>query len=186
MSIYLLKKTHKITGLKYLCKTIREDWHKYSGSGKYWKRHIKVHGRDIDTDLLKECQTAEELREWGLYYSELWNVVESDEWANMRPEDGDGGGPGNSSEVALECMNRPEVLQKIKEVQNKPEVRAKRSGSKHGLYDHTIYTFRHVSGIVEICTQHYLRTKYNLNRSHVGRLIAGTRKNHQGWSIDNQ
>ena len=87
---YLMIKTHKITGLRYLCKTT-QDPYKYRGSGVYWKRHLKIHGSDHNTEILKECQSHDELKEWGLYYSSLWNIVESDEWANLRAEEGDGG-----------------------------------------------------------------------------------------------
>ena len=88
--IYLCVKTHKITGLKYLCKTTRDPY-KYRGSGVFWKRHLKIHGSDHNTEIIKECKNSDEIREWGLHYSELWNIVESDEWANLRPESGDGG-----------------------------------------------------------------------------------------------
>jgi hypothetical protein len=91
MTIYLYKKTHRVTGLKYLGKTTAKDPYKYQGSGVYWTNHIKKHGYDCDTEILKECSSKEELREFGLYYSNLWNVVESDEWANLREEKGDGG-----------------------------------------------------------------------------------------------
>lgn len=90
MTIYLYKKTHNITGLNYLGKTTQDPF-KYSGSGTYWRNHLKKHGNDITTVILKECQDPDELKTWGLYYSELWNVVESKEWANIRPENGDGG-----------------------------------------------------------------------------------------------
>ena len=90
MTTYLYIKTHKITGLKYLGKTT-QDPHKYKGSGKYWKLHLNKHGNDHNTDILRECQTKEEVKQWGLYYSELYKVVESPEWANLRPENGDGG-----------------------------------------------------------------------------------------------
>ena len=89
MSIYLYVKTHRKTGLKYLGKTEKNP-HKYRGSGKYWKKHLRIHGYEIDTEILRECQSDEELREWGLYYSELWQVVESDKWANLKEEAGDG------------------------------------------------------------------------------------------------
>ncbi len=90
MTIYLYKKTHNITGLNYLGKTTQDPF-KYSGSGKYWRNHLKKHGNDITTVILKECQDPDELKTWGIYYSELWKVVESDEWANIKPENGDGG-----------------------------------------------------------------------------------------------
>ena len=83
-------KTHSKTGLKYLCQTKRTDYEKYLGSGLDWKKHLKEHGNEVETLLLKECLDDEELRRWGKYYSDLWNVVESKEWANKIPELGTG------------------------------------------------------------------------------------------------
>ncbi len=91
MTIYLYVKTHKITGLKYLGQTRAKDPHKYTGSGVYWKLHLDKHGVDYTTEILRECQSKEELKEWGIYYSNLWDVVESDDWANLKVEQGDGG-----------------------------------------------------------------------------------------------
>lgn len=94
MIIYLYKKTHRITGLNYLGKTTSKDPHGYSGSGKYWKAHLHKHGFDYDTEILRECTSTDEVKEWGEYYSNLWNVVDSDNWANLKMESGDGGDPG--------------------------------------------------------------------------------------------
>jgi NUMOD3 motif len=91
MTIYLYKKTHIITGLKYLGKTTAKDPHRYIGSGVYWKSHLKMHGEHYITEILKECYTERELRHWGKYYSDLWNIVDSPEWANLKEEVGDGG-----------------------------------------------------------------------------------------------
>ena len=91
MSIYLYVKTHRKTGLKYLGKTTLSDPYSYSGSGTRWLKHLKKHGFDFETEILKECQTEEELKEWGLYYSNLWNVSESKDWANLKSEEGQGG-----------------------------------------------------------------------------------------------
>jgi hypothetical protein len=96
---YLMVKTHNTTGLKYLCQTKAKDPFKYKGSGKYWKLHIKKHGVDINTKILKECQTKNDLRNWGAYYSNLWNVVDSNEWANLMPELGDGATPGHKRTI---------------------------------------------------------------------------------------
>lgn len=87
---YLYIKTHNKTGLKYLGKT-EQNPYKYPGSGKRWKRHLKKHGKDITTRLLLETDNEKELKETGLFFSKLWNVVESNEWANCKPEEGDGG-----------------------------------------------------------------------------------------------
>jgi hypothetical protein len=82
---YLLRKKHNKTGLNYLSKhegTVNSAL-KYAGSGKYWVKHLKKHGKDLSTEILVETNTPEELRMFGLAYSELWNIVESDEWANL-------------------------------------------------------------------------------------------------------
>lgn len=90
MLIYLYVKTHIQTGLKYLGKTTNINPHKYTGSGVDWKQHLKEHGEYYETTIIKECTSNEELSQWGRYYSELWNVVESKEWANRIPETGGG------------------------------------------------------------------------------------------------
>lgn len=123
MSIYLYVKTHKVTGLKYLGKT-NQDPHKYPGSGVYWSRHLKEHGDEVDTEVLHECQTNDEIRELGLRYSNLWDVVNAvDEhgrkiWANLKPEEGDGGrSPDDVLEAARQrCLtNNPIHFPGIKE-----------------------------------------------------------------------
>lgn len=91
MTIYLYKKTHSKTGLQYLGKTVFNDPHKYQGSGKRWMHHINKHGYDVKTEILRECTTNDEVKEWGQYFSKLWNIVESEDWANIREESGDGG-----------------------------------------------------------------------------------------------
>lgn len=92
MVVYsLYVKTHNVTGLKYLGKTSRDPF-KYRGSGKYWSNHLKFHGNDCFTELLGSYSTLEDLKTQGLRYSKLWNIVESNEWANLVPEDGYGGG----------------------------------------------------------------------------------------------
>lgn len=90
MTIYLYVKTHNKTGLKYLGKTTF-DPETYKGSGKYWKRHIQTHGYNVTTDIIYETDCPNDLKSKGLYYSQLWNIVDSNEWANLKPEDGDGG-----------------------------------------------------------------------------------------------
>jgi len=91
MIIYLYVKTHNKTGLKYLGKTTRKNPHLYPGSGIRWRKHLDKHGYDYSTEIIKECVTNKEVAKWGLYYSNLWNVVESNQWANLTPEIGNGG-----------------------------------------------------------------------------------------------
>jgi hypothetical protein len=88
--IALYVKTHRKTGLKYLGKTTSADPCVYKGSGTRWTRHLNKHGDDVDTEIIRWC-TPDSIKYWGIYFSNLWNVVEDDNWANLRPEIGDGG-----------------------------------------------------------------------------------------------
>lgn len=88
--IALYVKTHRKTGLKYLGKTV-EDPYTYQGSGIHWTNHINKHGYDCDTEVIRWCKDNESVKAWGIFYSDLWNVVESDDWANLKREEGDGG-----------------------------------------------------------------------------------------------
>ena len=110
MTIYLYKKTHNKTGLQYLGKTTQDPF-KYKGSGKRWVNHVNKYGYDITTEILKECQTNDEVRECGKYYSELWNVVESSEWANLKPEYGEGGSTSEMAKKAIETKKKNGTLQ---------------------------------------------------------------------------
>ena len=143
-SLYV--KTHQVTGLKYLGQTSKSDPHKYTGSGKYWLRHIKQHGKNWDTEILLESQTKKNINRLGAYYSNLWNVVESDEWANLKPETGDGAASGIHNHMktpdilakqqaiirhpaikekhraaTIKAMNTPAVKEKLKAIRNTPE-----------------------------------------------------------------
>jgi hypothetical protein len=88
--IYLYIKTQNNTGLKYLGKT-ENDPFVYLGSGKYWLRHLKKHGYDITTEIIYESDNKEDIKGAGIYYSLFYNIVESDQWANLKLEEGDGG-----------------------------------------------------------------------------------------------
>jgi hypothetical protein len=116
MIIYLYLKTHNLTGLKYLGKTEMADPIAYQGSGLIWCRHIKKYGYDVTTEILRECKNQDEVKEWGLYYSDLWNVVESPDFANLKPECGNGGpvGPEGAKKIS----------QKIKAIRNDPNWKA--------------------------------------------------------------
>lgn len=87
-------KTHNKTNLKYLCKheTSNEcSCYKYKGSGTYWKRHLKVHGSDVNTKILYKTEDKELFNNVSFYYSSIFNIVESKEWANLTEEKGQGG-----------------------------------------------------------------------------------------------
>ena len=107
--IYLYIKTHRKTGLKYLGKTVQDPF-VYPGSGIRWLRHVRKHGNDVNTEILKECKNNEEVKTWGSYYSDLWQVVDNPEWANLKPELGEGGSikgrPGNTKGLTYEEIQK--------------------------------------------------------------------------------
>lgn len=94
--IYLYVKTHNKTGIKYLGKTVAKDPHLYKGSGKIWRNHCEKYGYDYTTEIIFQSEDKNEIKEKGLYYSNLWNIVESKDWANLKKEECDGGFCKNS------------------------------------------------------------------------------------------
>ena len=103
--IYLYIKTHRITGLKYLGKTSSKNPYSYPGSGKRWRAHLDKHGYDFDTEILLESDDPVKIKEAGIYYSNTWNVVNDINWANLKPESGDGG-PFVHTEEAKEKIRK--------------------------------------------------------------------------------
>lgn len=86
--------THNITGLKYFCKTTRlHQLESYKGSGKHWKRHLKVHGKDVTVGLLGIYWDKDRCMQAALSFSKENNIVESSEWANLIDENGLDGAP---------------------------------------------------------------------------------------------
>jgi hypothetical protein len=97
MGWYLMIKKVKQNGFSYLCKcTDKKDHISYKGSGVFWKKVLNQHPEYIiDTEVLGYYKSKEELRDAGSYYSQLYNIVESKQWANCIPEIGDGGSTTN-------------------------------------------------------------------------------------------
>ncbi len=87
--IYLYLK--EVPGLKYLGITTQNPY-TYRGSGKYWINHLrsnKITSRNIKTTILFETLDRKELITNCNYYSNLWDVKNSKEFANLISEDGD-------------------------------------------------------------------------------------------------
>lgn len=91
--ITLYVKTHNVTGLKYFGKTTAADPFRYRGSGKYWKRHLAVHGNDVTTTILGVYEDPKECERVAEQFSLDNNIVESTDWANLRAENGRDGAP---------------------------------------------------------------------------------------------
>jgi hypothetical protein len=92
MKYKLLLKTHLTTNLKYLCKTVKTDYISYKGSGKAWKAHLKKYGRNVSNILLYETNDLAEFTKVCLHQSYEMDIVNSSEFANLKPEDGLDGG----------------------------------------------------------------------------------------------
>jgi len=100
----LMIKECQITGLKYLCKSSgKTDPFKYQGSGIRWTNHLKKYHENwsrsnkIKTTIIGIYYNKEDLKRNGLYCSSLYNVVDDPNWANLIPEQGDGGFVNNQT-----------------------------------------------------------------------------------------
>jgi hypothetical protein len=106
MTTHLYIKRHKITGLKYFGKT-RKDPYSYLGSGKYWIRHIKLHGKEfVETEQVWSFDDLNECSRFAIEFSKSNNIVESDLWANLKIENGlDGGSFPTGKPLSVDHRN---------------------------------------------------------------------------------
>lgn len=106
--IHLYVKTHRNTGLMYFGKTVRDPF-KYTGSGKYWLKHLKAHGNNVHTDVLLSTENEEFCKEFAILFSKVHNVVHSDLWANLRLENGLDGAPVGHAGSKLTAEGRARI-----------------------------------------------------------------------------
>lgn len=117
---YLYIKQHSVTKKCYFGKTTRKNPIKYLGSGKYWKRHLKIHGKEfVETLWFKLFTDQSECTRIALLFSEQQDIVKSELWLNIIPENGIDGAPiGNKYTSGFK---------------HTPETCAKRIGNKNSL-----------------------------------------------------
>lgn len=121
---HLYLKTHNVTGFKYLGVT-KQDPYLYNGSGIIWKAHLKKHGYNIKTEILSSFNNKDDLRKAGIKYSNLLNIVESKDFANLTIEKGQGGNTWNkkgrfiSNETKLKMSVSKKGVPKEKEHREK-------------------------------------------------------------------
>lgn len=183
MTYYLYQKIHRQTNLKYLGFT-RKNPYIYKGSGIYWLSHLKKHGEDVDTIILLETDDYQVLCDTGKYYSEVWNIVESTQWANLKPEYGEGGGvPGmhknkKRSKKDIEAMKKG--WQRIKDEGYQPW-----NKGKSGIYK---------SGkSVIVISPEGIEYQYNrlkdacrelgLTYTYMSSVNSGKKSNWKGWTV---
>lgn len=200
------------TGLLYLGQTVRKRFGSYSGSGRYWTQHLRKHGKP-SLIFLRWCNNVKEFQSiLTAVESEYPDYFSSDnvEWANLIPET-----PYDNEQARqmglkyssgdLNPMKNPKVVEKMsgdlhplrrvgnrhvmKEVSNRPEIRAKKRenslGSKNPRYDSTIYPFVHRSGIQRLCTKHSLRSEFpEITSNNLSAMIKGRYKHVKGWSLN--
>ena len=104
-------------GLKYLGITSRKNPYTYKGSGSYWKKHLKYHtfsSNDVKTIILHQTYCKEELKEKGLYYSKMYNIVDSKEFANLCYESGECSTLGYIPTEETKSKYLPKISHKVK------------------------------------------------------------------------
>lgn len=181
---YLYLKTHNITGLKYLGQT-KMDPYNYKGSGKYWTRHLKKHGYDVTTEILFQSEFKQEIKEQGLYYSNLWNIVESKEWANLTTEKGDGGAINTGIKWPKEVIEKIKAAKKgqLLSENAKQKIRENHASKQDGYIPpmlgktHSIETKQKIrenskinSGQFKLGYKHSEESKKNMSISRKGRV----------------
>ena len=130
MITYLYHKKHAKTGLNYFGKTIKNPY-KYHGSGVYWKRHLKQHGKEIITIQVWEFTDLNECQTFALDFSIKNNIVNSTEWANCVLENGvDGQSPGFKNAKLAE-YNR--IHSGVNHISKKPGFIPNRLGKKDSI-----------------------------------------------------
>lgn len=124
--ITLYVKTHNTTGLKYFGKTTRKDPGKYYGSGKYWLRHLRKHGKDISTEIIGIYSDPQLCEEAALAFSRENDIVNSPDWANLIEENGMDGAPkGHQGYYSPTPEQRAVRAAQVKARWADPEYRAK-------------------------------------------------------------
>lgn len=121
----LLVLTHNVTGLKYFCKTTRlKNLHWYKGSGVYWRRHMKAHGRDISAGVLGLYYDKDRCVSAALKFSEDNNIIADKGWANCIAENGlDGAGAGKlnhryGKDGPFKGQKRPDMSERLRGEKN--------------------------------------------------------------------
>lgn len=104
----------ELAGQLYFCKSITKDICAYPGSGVRWQKRIKKYGKEnIKTLWVSDWyHCPHEIQEVALHFSKENQIVESETWANIKPENGLDGGMDPAT--AKKVNNDPEKIKKFK------------------------------------------------------------------------
>jgi len=198
----------ELNGKLYFCKSISKDIVAYTGSGTLWRRICKKYGKEnIKTLWVSDWYfTPQEIQQVALHFSKENQIVESDKWANMKPEDGLDG--GIQSDKTIQQIASKNTGQKRTPEQNEAKSKRQRGtkksqewldkrvgskykkhklewefiGEKHWNFDKTIYIFEHKdTGEILKTTKNDFRKKFP--RSNLSALIRGKRPTTSGWKF---
>jgi hypothetical protein len=129
VSLYV--KTHSVTKLRYFGKTIKSDVESYTGSGRYWLRHLAKYGKNFSTEIIATFDLDSQVNDLIKFckkFSKENNIVESKDWANLIPEDGVNGWPVGRDRGKLMKPRSEEYRLKISK---------SKSGDKHPMWSKT-------------------------------------------------
>jgi hypothetical protein len=126
---WLYIKQHNKTKLKYFGKTIN-DPRSYKGSGTRWTHHLNKHGVDIETVWCHLFQDKENLVAFATHFSEMNNICKSNEWANIKPENGlDGGTTDEIIQQSLASRKKRSPQQEKQQIEKQLATKLARYGT---------------------------------------------------------
>lgn len=132
ISLYI--KRHTDTGLKYLGVTTKDPY-TYLGSGLYWTAHLEKHGNQMMTCVLGEFDDIEECSQVALQFSAEHDVVNSAEWANLKPENAKQGWVAGFPQTPESIQKRvAQNTGKKRTEETKRKISESRLGDKHWLH----------------------------------------------------
>jgi hypothetical protein len=87
-----------VSGLKYFCKTtkIDDEFDRYFGSGVKWRRMTKRRQDKLVKLWVSDFFHDTSIVKFAMRFSRFNRIVESNEWANLKPENGLDGGSDSS------------------------------------------------------------------------------------------
>lgn len=163
---------HKITGKKYFFRTEKtgHKFERYFGSGTYWINHLKHYGDDeVEKLWVSEFFYDTTITKFAMRFSRFNRIVESNDWANLVPEDGLRGG----------CNNHSSVMERYKELGlSGKELFFGRKITPEEEYEYCSKGGR-ISGAMNRESGHIQRIQSELDMSVIGKLGAAACKEKQ-------